>query len=68
MGGTLTAVLAFDEALPLTKPVHADAIDDGGRVLLLEGFIQLGTRRAESMRYHGSRTPRGSGRPRPHST
>lgn len=38
----LTTVLPFDKSLPLSEPVHADAIDDDGRLLGLEGLVQLG--------------------------
>lgn len=37
----LTTVLPFDESLPLSEPVHADAVDDAGRLLGLEGLVQL---------------------------
>lgn len=35
----LTTVLPFDESLPLSEPVHADAVDDAGRLLGLEGLV-----------------------------
>lgn len=37
----LTAVLPLDESLPLSEPVHADAVDDPGRLLGLECLVQL---------------------------
>lgn len=37
----LTIVLPFDEGLPLAKPLHADAVDDAGGLLGLEGFVEL---------------------------
>lgn len=40
-GALLTAVLPLDESLPLSEPVHADAVDDCGRLLSLERLIQL---------------------------
>lgn len=39
-----TVVFAFDEALPLPEPLHADAQDDRGSLLGLELFVQLQAR------------------------
>lgn len=38
----LTIVLALDEGLPVPEPLHADAVDDAGRLLGLERLVQLG--------------------------
>lgn len=38
----LTVVLALDKGLPLSEPLHADAVDDAGRLLRLECLVQLG--------------------------
>lgn len=37
----ITIVFSFDKALPLTKPLHADAVYDHWRLLLLERLVQL---------------------------
>ena len=37
----LTIVLSFDKALPLPEPLHADAVYDHWRLLLLERLVQL---------------------------
>lgn len=39
-----TVVFAFDKALPLPEPLHADAQDDRGSLLGLELFVQLQAR------------------------
>ena len=41
-GPRLTVVLALDEGLPLSEPLHADTVDDAGRLLGLECLVQLG--------------------------
>lgn len=35
----LTVILPFDKALPLPKPLHADAVYDHRRILLLERLV-----------------------------
>lgn len=37
----ITGVDSFDEALPLAEPLHADAVYDHRRLLLLECLVQL---------------------------
>lgn len=37
----ITIVFSLDKALPLTEPLHADAVYDHRRLLLLERLIQL---------------------------
>lgn len=39
--GPFTIVFSFDKALPLTEPLHADAVYDHRRLLLLERLVQL---------------------------
>lgn len=43
----ITIVFSFDKALPLTKPLHADAVYDHWRLLLLERLVQLQSRGRE---------------------
>lgn len=38
---SVTVVFPFDKSLPLPKPLHADAVDDRGGLVLLEGLVQL---------------------------
>lgn len=52
----LTIVLSFDKALPLTKPLHADAVYDRRRLLLLECLVQL-----RGQRSRGGEGERGNG-------
>lgn len=47
---TLTVVLALDESLPFPEPVHADAVDDHGGLLLLKRLVQLPKHTHESER------------------
>lgn len=39
-----TVVFAFDKALPLPEPLHADAQDDSGSLLSLKLFVELQAR------------------------
>lgn len=43
----ITIVFSFDKALPLTKPLHADAVYDHWRLLLLECLVELQRRERE---------------------
>ena len=47
----ITIVFSFDKALPLAEPLHADAVYDHWRLLLLERLVQLqrGKRGREEM-------------------
>lgn len=38
---TITIVFPFDKSLPLAKPLHADAVYDRWRLILLECLVQL---------------------------
>ena len=47
----LTVILPLDKGFPLTKPLHADTVDDTWRLLCLESLVQLGEqRRTETCR------------------
>lgn len=43
----ITGVHSFDKALPLAEPLHADAVYDHRRLLLLECLVQLWRREGE---------------------
>lgn len=50
----ITIVFSFDKALPLTKPLHADAVYDHWRLLLLERLVQLQKREQREERERGN--------------
>lgn len=50
----ITGVHSFDKALPLAEPLHADAVYDHRRLLLLECLVQLRSREGEEEKQKGA--------------
>lgn len=53
----ITIVFPFDKSLPLTKPLHADAVYDRRRLVLLECFVELLRRERQEAQEVGEEEP-----------
>lgn len=50
----ITGVHSFDKALPLAEPLHADAVYDHRRLLLLECLVELRSREGGEEKQKGA--------------